>query len=72
MIILFHTDTVAHIYIVKITRTFLNMNYVLSIYMLLWAACGQRTVVCLPCHEVTVAMVRELEMQSIKVFPGWK
>jgi len=48
------------------------MNYVLSIYMLLWAACGQRTVVCLPCHEVTVLMVRELEMQSIKVFPGWK
>jgi len=32
--------------------------------MLLWAACGPQTVVCPPCHEVTVAVTKELEMQS--------
>jgi len=36
--------------------------------MLLWSACGPQTVVCLPCQQVTVAVVEELEMQSMNVF----
>jgi len=35
--------------------------------MLLWAACGPWTVVCPPCHEVTVAMVKELEIKFFLV-----